>query len=354
MYRTYVRVAATLLILAWSGASAEAQPCARNDVMDRCSPEQHARMLELYGMPPIDAHQEAGDRVRRAFYVDGYDNDVVAISFIRTRGREPIVSVHLPRREGQRFEPLVTSVPEDVWNDALRRSRLFERTLEPLSKVDPGTELICLHAWIWTVEATDPPGPDGQPNGVRRRTDNGCDDGLAGRYADELAVSARSLLSYCRGLDLRRSRGEASLLAECFKLRGDRNAAAAVRNRVEAFLDASILQQPLGLTWLFGDVTIELAGERRRPERAEQTWLERVWGDMSRAAYLFVDVVEAESSTRATVVGRLSRNWPRNPADPNSELRSEVARVEMTWVSQWDEFFLERIAVGPFEEELRR
>lgn len=347
--------AALLVFLACGGAWTEAQQCAPNDVMDRCSPERHERMLELYGMRPIEAHRDAGDQVRRAFYVDGYDNDVVAISYIRSRGREPIVSVHLPRLNGERVEPLVASIPDEAWNGVLRHSRSFDRTLEPLQQVDTGMVSICLHPWVWTVEATDPSESTTEARGVRRRTDNGCDDGLAGQYADELAISAVSLLSYCRSLVPRNYRMEANLLADCFKLRGDRNAAAAVRNLVEEFTRASTLGQLMGLEWLFAlDATIEVADHAPGSEAPERVWLDRVWGDLaSNAATISVDSVTGESSSRVTVVGRIRRHWPRNPGDSNSSLRWEIARVEMIWGKQWDAFHLERVVVGPFDEEAR-
>lgn len=292
--------------------------------------------------------------MRRAFYVDGYDNDVVAISYVRSRGREPIVSVHRPRLNGQVPEPLVASVPDDAWSAILRRSWFFDRTLEPLPHVDTGRVSLCLHPWVWTVEATDPPEVTADAQGVRRRTHNGCDDGLAGPYANELAISAVSLLSYCRSLDSRHYRNDAVLLADCFTLRGDRNAAAAVRNRVSEFTRASALAPPSGPQALFApDAEIRLAGERLGSESPEQVWIDLVWGDMSNAAFLSVDSVTGESSARAIVNGRLTRLWPRTPADRTSSSRHEVARVEMTWVKRWDEFYVERVIVGAFEEESR-
>ena len=171
MLLTRMLAAFVLALSALSAASAGPQSphCHDDALIDRCDPEQQREMRELFGVMSIEEHQAAGDQVRRAFHVDGYASEVVAIAFIRARGKEPLVSVHFPRRGSRRPEPLVASVPEDMWNDVLERSQYFDRRLAPLPDADREA-FICLHPWLSTVEATDPPGPGRGQEPARRHT----------------------------------------------------------------------------------------------------------------------------------------------------------------------------------------
>ena len=104
--------------------------CHDDRLVDRCSAEQQRRVRELFGVGTIEAHRDAGDQVRRAFYVDGYGRDVVAIVFIRPKGGDPALSVHFPREEnGRRPEPLRVPVPAAAWQEAIERSAHFDRAL---------------------------------------------------------------------------------------------------------------------------------------------------------------------------------------------------------------------------------
>jgi hypothetical protein len=357
MQQSWVRALALLwMFVCAAGADAQTPPCTEDRLFDRCDPEQHRRVLELFGMPPIETHHEAEDWVRRAFYVDGYGNDVVAISFIRTRGREPFVSVHVPRRDGGPAQsPLIASVPQDVWVDVLRRSTLFDRELVPPRPDNSGWETICLHPWVWTVEGTDPPPDVGPRTGIRRKVQNSCDYGPAGQFADELAIAALSLLSYCRSLDLADYRSEGLLLAECFKLHGDRNAAAVTRNRVADLQYASDFGQPSAMGLIFAsDAVMELNGNVQDAGEPEDIWSKQVWGPRLNGTFMTVDAVEAESAARVTVVGTLSRSWPLDPAEPDGPSRRERARVELRWTAYYDTFELARVSIGPFEAEPQR
>lgn len=72
-----------------AGQSRVAPECSDDNGVDRCSAEQHRRVLDLFGLNPIEEHVRAGDQVRRAFYVDGYGGDLLALSFVRAPGRDP-------------------------------------------------------------------------------------------------------------------------------------------------------------------------------------------------------------------------------------------------------------------------
>ena len=83
-------------------------------LLDRCI-QRGSAQLALFGVSPIEAHAAGGDLVRRAFFVDGYGRDVVAISFIRPRGAPPELVVHVPRGEGGEVpEPMRTEVAAAV------------------------------------------------------------------------------------------------------------------------------------------------------------------------------------------------------------------------------------------------
>ena len=145
--------------------------CRDDRGVDRCDEAQQRRVRELFGVRSIEEHRAAGDQVRRAFYVDGYGRDVVAIAFIRSPGRDPEVWVHYPRRDGEPTpEPLRAPVPRPVWNDVIERGEHFDRDVlsrpapaaEPRvarpagdAAEDPETIPLCLHSWVFTIEAVD-------------------------------------------------------------------------------------------------------------------------------------------------------------------------------------------------------
>ena len=348
------------LALAMSAAqSLPVDDCRDDRGTDRCAAEAQERVRTLFGVQPIEAHRDAGDQIYRAFYVDGYGRDVVAISFLRRPGHDPELLVHLPRWEGQaRPEPLRAMVPQNVWDDVARRSAHFDRELvsrfpraESESTLTEDDEVItlCLHSWVYTIESVeDSNAPSPQPV-IRRRTEDACNGGLTGAFARELDRAAVSLLPPCARLDPAQHRNAATLLAACGWLGGDRMAAAEVRNRahelrwVENVHDVSLLAR------LFhSDSVIDWNGERIAgfggTERA-RFWVQKAMENEART--LFFDEIQGENARRVRLTGFFER-WPDGPND--SELL-ERAPVEMIWTrrsSRDDAFFIESATVGPF------
>jgi hypothetical protein len=346
-------IASLLLVAAPQKApKADAYPppgdCHDDDMVDRCSAGQQRKVRELFGVKSIEAHRDAGDQVRRAFYVDGYGNDVVAISFVRPKSGDPVLWVHFLRQsDGSRAEPLTAPVPEAIWQDLIRRSSHFDRRLVAPPKVqsESGDITLCMHSWVFTVEATDPAGKY-EPAILRRTTEDACDNGLGEAFATELQRAAVPLLAPCDRLDRARHRNEATLLSACRLLRGDRLAAAEVMNQLEWFRNVDEPEDKVLLAGQFAyDARLDWAGEQiASAGSAAEAWARKV--TEGGRANLFYEFIEGQSADRVRFVGLLSR-----AVEGESVYRR--ARVEQIWTRNGSRFEIETATVGPFEPETK-
>jgi hypothetical protein len=350
-----IRICAALSLLLAAPVAAQAPKakpspdCGDDRGVDRCAAEQQRRVRELFGVKSIEEHQAAGDQVRRAFYVDGYGRDIVAIAFVRATGRDPTLRVHFPRKEGAAApETMQAPVPKRTWEEVLSGSRLFDRTLLPPAGGEP---FICLHSWVYTIEATDPRpagshAPAAQP---RRKTADACRGDLVQDYATALAQAALRLAPHCAALDPRQHRNEATQLAACTMLEGDRLAAAGALNRAHLLVavnspaDAGRAQGVFDYRGF-----VEWDGERLGGEadRAMAAWLERT--TKPTYARLSIRRVVGETADRARVEGTLNRR----EGEGSSE-RTMSAPVTLHMASQpgaTDYFTVARAVVGPFKE----
>jgi hypothetical protein len=323
--------------------------CRDDRGVDRCKVEQQRRVRDLFGVKPIEAHRNSGDQIRRAFYVDGYGRDVVAITFIRPKGSDPALWVHFPSEaNGKRSEPLRAAVPLDVWEGVLRRSDLFDRQLAspPTARSRSGSDeiLLCLHSWVYTVEATDPAQGEYRPATLRRKTEDACDDGPAEAYAAELTIAAVPLLPHCARLDRARHRNEAAQLSACRLLRGDRLAAAEVMNRLDELRNIEGPEDLALARGLFSDeAQIDWAGELYNSRGgAAAVWAKKL-AEGGRTN-LYYEAFEGESAERVRFVGLFSR-----AAEGEDKYRQ--ARVEQIWTREDGDFRIERVTVGAFEPE---
>ena len=341
------------LSLSDATAVAQGRPdpnCTDDRGVDRCSPEQQSRVRELFGVRTIEEHAAAGDQVRRAFYVDGYGRDVVAIAFVRARGSEPMLWVHFPREEGRgRAEPLTAPVPQAVWQEVIEESAHFDRQLVPLPDEVPvaqedGEEIMamCLHSSVFTIEATDPAEREGRQPTIRRRTEDACQNGLTEAYAVELRRVAVPLLPHCARLDPELHRNEATLLSACRLLAGDRLAAAEVMNRVDPFHSVDGADDAALIRHLFDyQAIIDWNGQRNSGAGSAANFWAAKMAEGEGRIILYYDTITGESAERVRLTGLLSR--------PASGPGYENARVEQIRVGDGDSYAIERITVGPFE-----
>jgi hypothetical protein len=350
-----------LLMCGLSGAAAApkqgrhppSEDCRDDDGVDRCDPEQHRRVLARYGLQPIETHLAAGDMVRRAFFVDGYGNDLVAISFVRAKGRDPVLWVHVPSGKEQGRPPMQASVPGPVWDDLVRRSAHFDRTLGPAPKPKPNPDseweeiVLCSHSWVYTVEATELADRlDVRLARVRRKTDDACEEGLAQAFALELARAAVPLLPACALLDPRQHRNLASLLSACTLLSGDRLAAAEVMNRLDLLDDVGHGPNAALAAKVFSiEAEVDWQGSRSAgPGEAAKIWVDKLAGG---GAHLFYEAIEGLSADRVRFVGALSRHVEVS----NGQSVYQRARVEQIWRREGGDFSIERALVGPWEQQ---
>lgn len=332
-------------------ASERDRNCRDDNGVDRCAADQQRRTRTLFGVRSIEEHRDAGDQVRRVFYVDGYGRDVVLISFIRAPSREPMAYVHFPRREGQPAQAaLEAPVPEAVWDDILRRSALFDRSLAARPPAPPrpgeGQEIVmCLHSWVYTIEANDPRRRSGDPASLRQKTEDACEDGPGEAFAWELQSAAVRLFPACAALDPDQHRNPASQLSACAMLSGDRLAAAAVMNRLNRFRNAERPQDAHLLAGLFDfqNPRIDWQGTQlARPTQPQAFWVERMAADGARG--LFYESIDGLSADRVRFRGHL-RRYTDGPRGPNTV--PSRAPVEMIWIyTGIREFQIESVTVG--------
>jgi len=345
------------LFLSTAGAAqAPSHPdCGDDTGTDRCAPAQQARVRALFGVQPIEAHRDAGDQVRRAFYVDGYGHDVVAITFIRAPGHEPEVRVHFPRPVAVPLLAALTApVPQMVWDDIIRRSAFIDRRLDQFPEPTPQSDVItlCIHSWIYTIEATDPAGQAGSAPALRRRTEDGCANGLTEAYANEIDRAALALLPQCAALDPSQHRNEASALLACGILGGDRMAAAGARNAIGPLLHARRAEDADSIAGLFDFETVmDWNGERRTrldPQVAARWWIAKALEPESSG--FFLDNIDGLTAVRVRVRGRFAR-WVEAPGQPDRVL--EAARAELILTASNGSFRIASATIGRFERVRR-
>jgi len=337
-----------------AGSPAQSTPdrnCTDDRGLDRCVADQQARTRALFGVRSIEQHRDAGDQVRRVFYVDGYGRDTIAISFVRAPGREPIAYLHFPNRQDRPANrSLEAPVPELVWNDILRRSANFDRsfTPRPATQRQPGEDqeiAICLHSWVYTIEAYDPARPSGERAALRRKTEDACENGPGEAFAWELQAAALPLFPFCAALDPDQHRNPASQLAACSLLSGDRLAAASVMNRLDSFRRARRPEDGRILSGIFDfRARIDWQGSVSVSSGAhpENLWLERLAADGAPA--FFYESIEGLSADRVRVRGSLHRSVD---GSEGTEATRSLAPVEMIWTfTGVREFQVESVTVG--------
>lgn len=248
-----------------------ARGCGDDDGTDRCDADVQRRMRELYGLVDVEALAEQGVTLRRAMFVDGYGNDVVAVTFSRAPGRSPTIEISTPRSEQtSESQPLSAVTDHSVWQRVLDSSRHFDERLESEGRRsepdEEGTITFCLHGWFTVVEALDAArlipnlvGQEMEPARIRSDAEGVCAGGLAAPYAFELAEIALRNLRECSSLKSEYARGDPALLALCYQMRGDRIAAGEAYEFVHELDRMQQLPEGSRLRWLFAESGHDLA-----------------------------------------------------------------------------------------------
>lgn len=232
--------------------------CGDDDGNDRCAANTQSMMRAAYRVDDAESLMRAGVVLRRAMIVDGYGNDLIAITFQRKPGSAPQVDLRVPCDKRQACHaPLTAHVPIAIWNRVLRQSDDFDQELVRETDIAEGERTICIHAWLAVVEAVDPARnevktsrPELNSGTVRSDTESACADGLAVPFAFEIAELALQSLPECAALQPQAFRNTPTLLATCTRLGGDRIAASeafALLNQItDRTLNSSAVEQLFG------------------------------------------------------------------------------------------------------------
>lgn len=294
--------------------------CHDDNMRDRCDPESQRQVRALYNARPIEEMAVGGVQVRRAFYVDGYGQDMPLVSFERAPGADPRVVVYVPKLEedgSRRVLELAAPVPLVVWNEVIAGTQHFDRALTPLRPQLPDDAIVmCLHSWVVTMEASDPR----RERPVRRRTEDSCNDGLTVDAAFDLARQAYALLPACNALRLDQYRNEVSLFWACAVLEGDRLAAAEALNQATALNNAR--EQSPGL--IHDMAQLNWAGEPSVRGHAVRA----AWARLMDNEYVHFERIVGEDANQARLLGYID-DW-----DHSARPRYRFARVEQVWVRE--------------------
>lgn len=328
--------------------------CGDDQGTDRCDSEVQQRMRDLYRIASPSEMLDEGITMRRAMLVDGYGNEVAAITFARKPGESPKVEVRAPWPEGApEPRPLTAAVSSETWAAALGRSENFDQQLVrelPRDDADGSRappRSICLHAWFVVVEAADAPRVNPnilagtgsgaterdpslpvdapmEPGRLRADAESACADGLAMEYAFALADLAYAALPECSTLEIEDFRNQAMLLGQCFRLAGDRLVAGEANALVHKLERALRLEQRKELEWLFVGF-----GE----ERAERFRAAIDGGSL----YFFAP--HGADADHAMVEGQLLY------FDEEAEERTEIADLKLNLLRQTGEFVIDTFEV---------
>lgn len=324
--------------------------CSDDAGNDRCEATAIATQNRLFGLPSVADLVADGTQVRRAIFVDGYGRDLLAISFIRPRGREPMVELRRPR------QPELTSLaPLDprIWQRSIDAGTVFDRELVPLPAPADDSIAICLHAWSMRAEAGDPVRQ--RFNGIRMvdipavtrsRVQGGCAEGLASAYAFALADLAIEALPLCQLIDPAQQRNNVTRLSACMSFSGDRAAAANVYNAAKTWLNLTgDVRQPnfSAGRWplLFaGNARFDLAGSEPSPTGdAASRLLDWLKGQRHSQFGLYrFDGIDADT---VIATGEVVRNLASDEA-------TEVADLQVRWTLSNGDAVIETVAIGMF------
>lgn len=323
-----------------------ARNCRDDDGVDRCA--RVAEDVRNLGMASLEEEKAAGAEVYRILQIDGYGRLMPAIAYERRVGAGPQVVVYA--KGGVR---MAAAVPVAEWEAVQSMARTADRELVPRpGRADSEEIILCLHAWLSTVEianAADRGRPDGP---VRRRTESACNGGLTSRFAFDLTALAIKRFPDCDVLDPDDYRNDMTRLEQCALFRGDRLAVAQLVNRLERwFMPEREDGSPMGwarrlqprefsrVDW--GGQVMTGGGGARSPIAV---FMARIQAE-NPSLRIYPSTFEGVSSTRVEVAGDVAMENPQDEDGP-----SLLAPFRQVWI--WDvnglNWALESWVVEPF------
>lgn len=351
-HRAWHAVALCILSLTIAGtASAQDQSCTDDNGQQRCDQNAIMHQNQLFDTVAIANMAAQEMYVRRAFFVDGYGQDVLAISFVRVPGREPMVELRLPNGWPTPLLALSATIPIRIWDEAVERGALFDRELVP-----PNATAVpsppCLHSWVTRVESADPPRQmrvDTHtwtiPAVVRGKTGSSCGQQLHTRYAFALANLAMEALPNCKLLSEEQERNVVTRLRTCALLNGDRVSAAYARNMFAALMDA-VSNRKFNDQWRSAFAQgAEVTVDDRSLAVGDAIYdALRTWAEPYRSMTFHLGVTNGIDAHTVESRGAISAYR----ADAATDSRGETARFTIRWTERAGQFLIERIEIKPF------
>lgn len=308
-----------------------ARGCADDNGTDRCADPVQKEMRTRYRIPAAQELVDRGVTFRRVMLVDGYGQDVVAITAHRSPGSAPVVEVRVPAPEGDASTPLQAVLDVETWDRVLADSTHFDRDIEPLKDQPPA---ICLHAWFAVGEAGDATrlsqnivAEQAIPARIRRDAEGACGGGMGITFAFRLADIAYAALRECHTIERASVRNIPVLLAVCKRLQGDRPAAG------EALATLSKLQRSGGqMTRQESDWLVSDDSEALRPA---------LWQLLEQASSIYFDSPKAADVDHVSVRGKaLYWNEPAKSED------DQEAEIELDLIRQLDRFVIKSLRIS--------
>lgn len=323
-----------------------ARNCRDDNGLDRCA--RLAQDVFTLGMASLEAEKTAGAEVYRILQIDGYARLMPGIAYERRVGAGPQVVVYA--RDGVR---MAAAVPLSEWEAVQGMARVADRELvPPPERADSEEIILCLHAWLSTVEianAADRGRPDGP---ARRRTESACNGGLTNRFAFDLAALAIKRFPDCDVLDPDDYRNDMTRLEQCTRFKGDRLAVAQLVNQVErSFMPEREDGSPMGwarrlqpresssIDW--GGQAVTGGGGARSPIAM---FMARMQAE-NPGLRIYPSTFEGVSSTRVEVAGEVAME---DPQDENGPPLSAPFRQVWVWDVNGLTWALENWVVEPF------
>lgn len=213
---------------------------------DLCDRDTWADIVSSFGLDSAELAQRQGLRGVRVFTINGYSNDMPAISILASRfdrSKEPEDAEVEVRRQPFRDESKAGPpfLKRNAWSNIYEKAEDLqdlvaaspERQRDEVEEAveaaaaDPSRDVVvsmCLHAWVTVTESlTD--------EGVTRRIRNACGSDPVFDSSYDMSGHALRGFPYCAYLDPENHRNESTQIERCFSLQGtDKIAAADVAN----------------------------------------------------------------------------------------------------------------------------